>query len=109
MNGAGTGMEAFRLLLGLLVRRRAITEFREVVLGIPATSTARLLTVATTPRTSATSTMASVLCAMRSRRVIPVQHGVIPALKGFRCCPCFDAGIPLREIARSSRAMTGVA
>ena len=61
MNGAGTGeMEVFRLLLELLVRRRAISVFGGVAVGVTLKSTARLLQiVAAAPRTAATISMAS--------------------------------------------------
>ena len=93
----------------LLVPPRAITAFGGAALGMATPAAAGLLSVtAAANRTTAPRSMASVLCAMPTRViVIPAQHSVIPALKGFRCCPCFDAGISLHEIARSSRAMTG--
>lgn len=60
MNGAGTGMEIFRLLLELLVRRRAINVFSGVALGVPFAAAARLLgVVAKNNRKSAASTVAS--------------------------------------------------
>ena len=48
------------------MRRRAITVFNGVALGITMTTTARLLTVTTTTRTTATRTMASAWFAPRS-------------------------------------------
>ena len=66
MNGAGIGMEAFRLRLGLLVHRRAVSESYEAVLGVAMPTTARLLAVTTTTRAFATRTMASALFAPRS-------------------------------------------
>lgn len=41
MNGAGTGGKVFRLLLELLVRRRAIPVFGGVALGVTMSATAR--------------------------------------------------------------------
>ena len=70
MNGAGTGMEVFRLRLGLLVRHRAITEFYVVVLCITLPAAAGLLAVSTTTRAAATVAMASAWFAPRSSTLV---------------------------------------
>ena len=63
-------MEAFRLLLELLVRRRAISVFYGVALGITLTSTAGLLAVTATTRTAAPGAMASAWFAPRSNTLV---------------------------------------
>ena len=70
MNGAGTGLEAFRLRLGLLVRHRSMTGFGEVVLGVTLPSTARLLAVAAAARATVARTMASAWFAPRSSTLV---------------------------------------
>lgn len=53
-------MEVVRLLLELLVRRRADSVFNGVAVGFPMATTARLLPITTaTTRTAVTSTLAS--------------------------------------------------
>ena len=63
-------MEAFRLLLELLVRRRAITVFDGVALGISVAAAAGLLAVAAAARTAATRAMASAWFAPRSNTLV---------------------------------------
>lgn len=71
MNGAGTGMEAFRLLPMPPARLLALSASDAAVLVTTKRSSAPCLSGASGTRTTVTTTMVSVLCVRRSRRVIP--------------------------------------
>ena len=70
-NGAGTGIMASSIpILGLLVRRRAITVSGVAPLGLTPPTCARLLTATATTRVNATMTLASALFAPRSSTLV---------------------------------------